>query len=138
MTVPTPPPRVVTLVVVNADGALLGASRPIEVATPWWMDLAPRLEAVRERDGLRVVVLASDKPAPHGGAVTCLAQCDGAVDPTRLLPWTGTLTEHPLRLAYAHPGGPQADVARRQRTALPPRRRARWLHRTAQHVSRRA
>ena len=85
MSIPMPPARTARLVLVDDHGAVLGALAPIEVATPWWVDMAPVVEAIRDRDGLNVIVLrllSADKPAPHGGAVTYLAQCNGAVNRT--------------------------------------------------------
>ncbi len=40
--------------------------------------------------------------------MTYLAQVDRAVPAE---PWAGRVYEHPLRLAYARPGGPAADLA---------------------------
>lgn len=109
-----PPPRIVTLALVDADGSLLGALAPFEVDTPWWMDMVPVVDAALVRHGLRVTVLRlleAQRPAPHGGAVTYLAQVDSPLRRTVALPWDGTLHEHPLRNAYARPGGPGADLA---------------------------
>lgn len=48
-----------------------------------------------------------------GGSVTYLAETSASVTAG---PWPGTLDEHPLRLPWAHPGGPTADMAWAQRT----------------------
>jgi Phosphotransferase enzyme family len=111
----TPPPRTVTLVLVDAAGAVLGSLPPFEVDTPWWQDMAPVVRAVQMRDGLQVTVLRlldTALPAAHGGAVTYLAQADAAA--ARNVPpraWSGRLPDDPKRHAYACVGGPAADLA---------------------------
>lgn len=82
------------------------------IATPWWQDIAPVVAAAREHWGLDVTVLrllAASLPAPPGGEVTYLAEVDKA--PAGLEPWSGGLDDHALRLPYAKPGGPGADLA---------------------------
>jgi Ser/Thr protein kinase RdoA (MazF antagonist) len=105
------PPRAARLVLVTAHGAVVGALPAIPVATPWWQDIAPVVAAVRERWGIEATVLrllSASLPAPPGGEVTYLAQVDRAVSAE---PWDGELDDHPLRLAYAKPSGPAADLA---------------------------
>jgi Ser/Thr protein kinase RdoA (MazF antagonist) len=82
------------------------------MATPWWQDIAPVVAAAREQWGLDVTVLRlleASLPAPPGGEVTYLAEVDKA--PAGLEPWSGALDDHALRLPYAKPGGPGADLA---------------------------
>jgi hypothetical protein len=108
--------RVVTLVLVDGTSALLGALPPFEVPMPWWQDTSDVVTGARERYGIDVTVLrlvATDLPAPHGGAVTYLAECP-AGPPERTVPvdpdgWD--LAGHPLRAAWALPGGPAASLA---------------------------
>ncbi|CAN90879.1 hypothetical protein predicted by Glimmer/Critica [Sorangium cellulosum So ce56] len=72
------PPRVVRLVL-TASGALVGALPPYPVATPWWQDAHAVVQGARERFGLQVTVLrmlATELPAPQGGAVTYLAEAE--------------------------------------------------------------
>ena len=57
-----PPPRVATLVLVDGAGAVLGALPSFEAATPWWMDVAPLVDEVRSRHGIRVVLLRCSRP----------------------------------------------------------------------------
>jgi hypothetical protein len=104
------------LVLVDGAGAPLGALPPFEVPTPWWQDASDVVVGARERYGIEVTVLrilASDLPAPHGGAVTYLVECpDGR--PERVLPVDpdgSDLAGHPLRAAWALPGGPAASLA---------------------------
>jgi Phosphotransferase enzyme family len=109
----TPPPRIVTLVLVDTGGAVLGSLPPFEAETPWWMDIAPVVRAVLARDGVRVTVLRllqTERPFP-GGAVTYLAQLDAGSQPAPVRPWKGALPDHPKRHPYARVGGPQADLA---------------------------
>jgi hypothetical protein len=115
---PPRPPRIVTLVLVNRDGDVLGQLPPFPVETPWWQDAGSVVSAVRDRFGLDVTVLRlleTELPAAPGGAVTYLAEADHAAVQARaeaaLRPWVGTLTDDPLRLPYARPGGPAADLA---------------------------
>lgn len=110
----TPPPRIVTLVLVDGDGKVLGALPPFEADTPWWQDIAPVVRAVRALHGLRVTVLRlldTERASAHGGAVTYLAQVDPGAPRPWLVPWDGALPDDPKRHPYAHIGGPQADVA---------------------------
>jgi hypothetical protein len=110
-TIASPPPRVVTLVLVTADGSVVGALAPFEVDTPWWQEAGPVVRGARERHGVDVTVLrllAAELPAPAGGAVTYLAE---VAAPVPAQPWEGTLDDHPLRLPWARPGGPVRDLA---------------------------
>jgi Ser/Thr protein kinase RdoA (MazF antagonist) len=103
--------RSAELVLVTPAGALLGRLPPVAVETPWWQDVEPVVRAVRVRDGIAVTVLrllAAELDRPPGGRVTYLAE---TADPVELLPWSGVLDEQPMRLAYAKPGGPAADLA---------------------------
>ena len=101
----------------RATGSVLGRLPAIEVRTPWWQDIEPVVEAAREAFGIEVVVLRmldSELPRPHGGRVTYLAETAArlpAAAADALEPWSGTLDEQPLRLSWAVPGGPDADVA---------------------------
>jgi hypothetical protein len=73
----------------------------------------PVVDAARDRFGVEVTLLrivASERPQPHGGEVTYLAETDDQPPPS-LEPWSGRLDDHPLRLPWARPGGPDADLA---------------------------
>jgi hypothetical protein len=106
----------VTLVFVDGAGALLGALPPYEVPTPWWQDASDVVVGARERYGVEVTVLrllATDLPAPHGGAVTYLVECPTG-RPARTVPVDTAgldLAAHPLRALWARPGGPAASLA---------------------------
>ena len=52
--------------------------------------------------------LETRRDRPHGGEVTYLAK---AARPVLVQLWEGRLDSHPLRLAYAEPGGPAGDLA---------------------------
>lgn len=108
------PPRLAELVLVDDQGDVLGALVPIEVASPWWNDIGPLLDAVQARDGLRPTVLrllSAARESQPGGAVRYLAEVAAPVPAHLLRPWAGALPDHPLRHAYARPGGPAADLA---------------------------
>lgn len=111
---PTVPPRIVTPVVLDAIGRLLGALPPFQAATTPWLDLQPVLDTLRERDGLQATVLRllhAARDRPNGGDVSVLVQLDAGAVPPSLAPWPGALHPHPLRRPWAVPGGPQADLA---------------------------
>lgn len=113
-----PPPRIVTLVLVDRAGVVAGHLPPFPVATPWWQDAGPVVSAARERFGLKVTVLRileTESPVPHGGAVTYLAEMEtagvaGTAGASALMPWAGALADDPRRHPYARPGGPSADL----------------------------
>jgi hypothetical protein len=99
------------LVLVTPDGRLLGALPATPVATPWWQDVQPVVAAIRAAHGLEVTVLRLlevGEPQAAGLEVTYLAE---TADAGPALPWDGVLAGHPLRLPYARPGGPAADLA---------------------------
>lgn len=106
----TPPPRFARLVLITPDGAVVGALPALPVATPWWQDIAPVIEAVRAAHGveptiLRVLEIAAN---PKSVKVTYLAEVAEPVEAAE--PWDGDLDEQPLRNAYAKLGGPAADL----------------------------
>jgi len=110
------PPRQATLLLCDSDGHLLGTLPPFEVALPWWQDVSDVVTGARDRYGAEVTVLrlveADGGWGTAGGAVTYLAEVASA--PTvELARWAGDdpLAEQPLRLPYARPGGPAADLA---------------------------
>ncbi|QUQ72153.1 aminoglycoside phosphotransferase family protein [Kutzneria sp. CA-103260] len=104
--------RTVTLALVKPDGEPLGTTRPFDVETQWWQEVAPVVQGARRELGIDVVVLrlvAAEKAAPHGGGVTYLAEYDGP--PLELGPFERSwLTPHPLRMTWAQPGGPAASL----------------------------
>jgi hypothetical protein len=112
-------PRTARLVLVTPDGELVGSLPAVAVETPWWQDIEPVVRAVAERYGVDVIVLRlleAELPEPPGGEVTYLAEVAQPVPATVAQPvsaeaWSGVLDEQPLRLAYARPGGPSADLA---------------------------
>jgi len=104
----------VTLVVTR-DGGVLGAMEPFDVETPWWVDVVPIVERF---PGLAVLRLLEAEPAPGhtmGGRVTYLVERRddipaGEADLGRLGAWGGELAADPLRMPWAYPGGPTADL----------------------------
>lgn len=113
---------------------MLGAMEPFEVATPWWVDIAPIVERV---PSVAVLRLLEVEPAPGymmGGEVTYLVEArddvapeGGALGPLRA--WAGSLTEDPLRMPWAYPGGPAADLewaAAQVQTTGPPVQHRTW------------
>jgi hypothetical protein len=105
------PPRRARLVLVTPDGAPVGILPPFAVDTPWWQEAGPVVDAARERHGIDITVLRlleTERAAPPGGTVTYLAE---VARPVPAEAWHGTLDEHPLRMPWARPGGPAADLA---------------------------
>lgn len=102
-------PRTVTLALVDRAGHPLGSLPLGEQPTPWWQDVADVVEAAKAKnlDVTILRLLATDQPAPPGGAVTYLAERAGPPTPTpgpdTDQAWT---TPHPLRMPWAIPGGP--------------------------------
>jgi Ser/Thr protein kinase RdoA (MazF antagonist) len=117
--VPTFPGREVTLVLCSPAGELLGALPPVEAAEPWWQEVRPVVAAARAAYGVDVVVLRLLRTRDafgHGGPVTYLAELRGEESAAwrhLLQPYAGPdpLAPEPLRLPYAKPGGPDADLA---------------------------
>jgi hypothetical protein len=109
-----PPSRDVTLVLCTRGGTVLGALSPFRVDVPWWPDVGSIVAAARAVHGLEVTVLrlleGEEARAPGGGPVTYLAEVDDA-PAAALTPWPGDPTsDEPLRVHYARPGGPDADL----------------------------
>jgi hypothetical protein len=92
----------VTLVLVDADGNVVGERGPFEAPVPWWQEVGGFGDDVQV---LRL--LHSDRPAPPGGHVTYLAQVTDAPQSTRKAP----LSPHPHRAPYAEINGPAASLA---------------------------
>jgi hypothetical protein len=109
--------RVATIVLVEPDGTVLGQLPDLPVATPWWQDMAPLIDACRERFGLRPAILRlleTDGRGFPGGHVTYLGEVaarDVVAARGAVRPWTGLLDEQPLRMSWARVGGPAADLA---------------------------
>lgn len=114
---PKIPPRRASLVLCRADGTLLGRLPEVPCATPWWPDVGPVLDAVREAYGIEPVILRlldTGRAAPHGGGVTYLAELDAELPVGAEAVLTAAdveLDEQALRLPYARPGGPAQDLA---------------------------
>lgn len=104
--------RIVTLVLVDPAGTVLGALPPYDVELPWWQEVSDVVAGAREHHGVDVTVLRllhADQPAPPGGKVTYLAEVAG--DPGPVRPAAAALVPHPRRAPYAEIGGPSASLA---------------------------
>ena len=112
---PSPPPRVVDLVLCTPAGEVFGRLPPFEASLPWWQEAQDVVLRVREEHRVDVTILRildASVPAPPGGRVTYLAEVDDAqADGLPLAAWPGVLEPHPLRLPYAEPGGPSRHLA---------------------------
>lgn len=106
-----PAGRLVKLVLVTPEGELIGSLPPFPVTTPWWQDSQDVVSGAQEHHGVHVTLLRlleADRPSPHGGSVTYLAEVATKVPAE---PWSGKLDEHPLRSSWSRPGGPAVDLA---------------------------
>lgn len=104
------PPRFARLVLVTPDGEVAGAFPPFPVEAPWWQEAEAVLAAAREHHAIDVTLLRlleAERRGPPGGTVTYLAEIAQRVSAEA---WHGTLDDHPLRMSWARPGGPAADV----------------------------
>lgn len=142
--------RSVTVVVCDGAGAVLGETEPFEVETPWWQDVEPISRRFPAMHVLRILQ-ASAPQAPGagtvmGGHVRYLAESRGKGRAPALTPSSELLSDHRLRMPWARPGGPAADLewaagvvqptgpARQHRTwnlssiwSIPTRRQRVWL-----------
>ena len=112
------PGRRVTLVLVDGAGAVLGQLPPFAVATPWWQDVEPVRASHPEVTVLR---LLDATPAPGhemGGDVRYVGEAadgagaaNGRLAPVDAATREAVERESALRLPWARPGGPAADLA---------------------------
>lgn len=106
-----------TLILVHADGVVLGALPAYDAELPWWQETSDVVRLARDLHGVEVEVLRlldTERAVPHGGAVTYLAEVAGPV-PLGLTPVGVDLVElahrhEPLRAAYAELGGPARSL----------------------------
>jgi len=102
--------RIVRLVLVGHDGQPFGLTEPFPAELPWWQEVGPVVRGARAHLGIEVVVLRLLEAGPWpGGEVTYVAEVDGPGPAT--LGAAPALADHPLRLPWARPGGPAADLA---------------------------
>ncbi|WP_137934909.1 phosphotransferase family protein [Mesorhizobium comanense] len=109
------PQRTARLVLVTPDGAVVGSLPPFPVDVPWWQEVESVVRAAREQHRVDVTILRlleATRDQGPGGEVTYLAE---VAKPVPAQVWTGKTEAHPLRQAYAKPGGPAADLAWAQR-----------------------
>jgi Phosphotransferase enzyme family len=104
--------RSVTIVVCDGHGSLLGSLGPFDVATAWWQDLEPIRSRFPMLTVLRLLHGTPGDEGAFGGQVTYLAESgqDLAGLPARLPAGPAALADHPLRMPWARPGGPAADL----------------------------
>lgn len=104
--------RTASVVLVGADGEVLGALPPVELELPYWQESADLVEAVRDEHGVDIVVLrilAAKNRQPPGGEVVYLAQTDQR--PQNLKPARIDETPQPHRMDYAAVNGPHRTLA---------------------------
>jgi phosphotransferase family enzyme len=108
----TPAARTVRLHLCDRTGEPLRTLPEFAVDTPWWPDVEPVVRTARDRFGVDVFVLrlltAQTSSDVMGGAVSYLAEQLSA-PPT--VPAPVVADDHPLRAAWARPGGLAKIVA---------------------------
>ena len=103
------PWRMVRLVVAGEDGEPVGITDERRVDLPWWQEMAPVRSVFPGAVVLRMLSVDPEPGERAGGSLVYVAQLEGEVPP--LEPWPGALPDHPLRMPWARPGGPSADLA---------------------------
>jgi hypothetical protein len=104
--------RTVTLVVCDHDGTVLGEVEPFTVETPWWQDMEPVHHRFPSLAVLRLLGALPEPGTGTGGHVTYLAEIgEGTSAGFSLIRSQVMLDDHPLRMPWARPGGPAADLA---------------------------
>ena len=107
-----PVERVVTLVACDDEGTVLGQLEPFTVGTPWWQDVAPLHHCHPELTVLRLLDGVPALGTTVGGHVRYLAEAEpGTPARASLSRCDVVVADHPLRMPWARPGGPGADVA---------------------------
>ena len=102
--------RLVTLVLCTPVGEILGELPPFRVETPWWQDAEP---IARRFGSLQVLRLLHAVPAAGetmGGEVRYLAETSDGGRGLALAPSKEVFDDHPLRMPWARPGGPAANL----------------------------
>jgi hypothetical protein len=104
--------RTAFLVLVGADGEVLGSLPPVELDLPYWQESADLVAAVKAEFGIDIVVLrvlGAKTGKPPGGMVLYLAQTDQR--PQNLKRAMLDKTPQPLRMPYAEVNGPHRTLA---------------------------
>ena len=107
--------RVVRLILVDDDGAPLGALPDVDIEDPWWPEVGDIVTVARERFGVDLFVLrlvdAQGGEGMTGGLVSYTAEAMGPTPP--LVPALEDLPyeEEPRRAPWARPGGIASIVA---------------------------
>ncbi len=103
--------RIGALVLVASDGTERGVVGPVDLAEPWWQETRPITELLPGAHVLRLLHGEPDETEHLGRRVTYLVEYDGPIpEPLALRPWSGDLSDHPMRLPWARLGGPTADL----------------------------
>jgi hypothetical protein len=104
--------RVVTLVACDDQATVLGQLEPFTVRTPWWQDVGPLHHCHPELTVLRLLDGVPALGTAVGGEVRYVAEAGSGTRARALLyPSDVVLADHPLRMPWARPGGPGADLA---------------------------
>ena len=111
--------RLASIVLVNKQGEILGQLPQVRLSSPWFQEIRELIELAARQFGINVTILrlleVDDTHLPEL-EVSYLAQTDAAdFKSEQLLGWSGQLDEHPLRLPYARPGGPDRELSWAQR-----------------------
>ena len=111
------PPKQATLLLCDPSGTVLGTLPPFEVEVPWWQEVQRRRRrrqgAVRRRRHRAAAAACRDRVGDRRGGRPPISPRSHSAPDHELTPWAGAdpLADDPLRLPYAQPGGPAADLA---------------------------
>lgn len=108
MTTPEPGRRTV-VVVVDSAGVVRGVTKPQIIRWPHWQEAAPVAEIVPGSVVLRLLEVEPPAAGHDEWAVTYLVECDEPIE-RPLLPWSGSVEPHPLRMPWAEVNGPGHDL----------------------------
>ena len=99
---------------VTGAGEVRGEIGPFPVELPWWQEAGPIADLLPGSVVLRLIEADPARSDGMGGAVTYVVEYDGLLpEAVELRSWNGDrdlLAHHPLRLPWARPGGPAADL----------------------------
>ena len=105
----------VRLILVDGDGAPLGALPDVDIGDPWWPEVGDIVTVARERFGVDLFVLrlvdAQGGEGMTGGLVSYTAEATGPTPPLVSAPEDLPYKEDPRRAPWARPGGVASIVA---------------------------
>jgi len=102
--------RRVSLVLIDSDGELLGETPEVDLPSPHWQEVAPITDVFPWAVILRLLSVSHATPDRMSTHITYLAQSHLAFDDLKLKPYLHKISDHPLRMPWAKPTGPEQDL----------------------------